>query len=121
MDHIRGRLSPLDQAGVHVCVDMQLLFSTESLHTVLVSARAASLAGQWWRLHAHCPEMTRLDCRLYDIVPELAQLSPDLATIFPAMDAGFRVIIVEEEQGILPRFDQQVELVGVDELLSAWP
>lgn len=57
-----------------------------------------------------------------------------LATVFSAIDAGFRVIVVEEGvassneaghraalHGILPRFDQQVELVGVGELLSAWP
>lgn len=56
-----------------------------------------------------------------------------LASVFSAIDAGFRVIVVEEGvsssneigcraalEGILPRFDQQVELVSADELLCAW-
>lgn len=201
MEHIKGlRFGPIDQGSVHVCVDMQLLFATDSpwASTAVADALPAAreitarksrstiftrflcprepqaLSGQWQRLYAHCPEMTRLDRRLFDIVPELVQLSPDpvtvgrhvfsvfasdefqlqlfarsartliftgveadmcvLATVFSAMDAGFRVIVVEEGvassneagrraaiQGILPRFDQQVELVGVDELLSGWP
>jgi nicotinamidase-related amidase len=57
-----------------------------------------------------------------------------LATILRAIDLGYRVIIVEEAvassnaQGhaaalsaIFPRFDQQVEPVGVNEVMRAWP
>ena len=56
-----------------------------------------------------------------------------LATALRAIDLGYRVIIVEEAvassnanghqaalAGIFPRFDQQVELVTVNEILSAW-
>lgn len=56
-----------------------------------------------------------------------------LATALQAIDIGYRVVVVEEAvsssnrpgheaamNGIFPRFDQQVEVVGVAELLAAW-
>jgi nicotinamidase-related amidase len=56
-----------------------------------------------------------------------------LASVLRAIDIGYRVIVVEDAvassnkegheaalHGILPRFDQQVELVDVAQLLSAW-
>jgi nicotinamidase-related amidase len=56
-----------------------------------------------------------------------------LATALRAIDLGYRVIIVEDAvassnpnghqaalAGIFPRFDQQVELVTVNEILRAW-
>ncbi|MFZ5672577.1 MAG: cysteine hydrolase family protein [Pseudomonadota bacterium] len=201
MDHIRGlRFGPLDAGGVHVCVDMQRLFAADTpwasgaVAKALPAAREITAAkpgltiftcflcpsdprgatGQWRRLYANCPEMTRLDPRLYSIVPELLEVSRDpaitqrhvfsvfaaaqfqkelversantlvftgietdvcvLASVLSAVDGGYRVVVVEEGvassnetghraalEGILPRFDQQIELVGVDELLGAWP
>jgi nicotinamidase-related amidase len=56
-----------------------------------------------------------------------------LASVMRAIDIGYRVIVVEDAvassnakghesalRGILPRFDQQVELVQVAALLAAW-
>lgn len=56
-----------------------------------------------------------------------------LATVLRAIDLGYRVVIVEEAvassnakghaaalSAVFPRFDQQVELVGVDEVMRAW-
>jgi nicotinamidase-related amidase len=56
-----------------------------------------------------------------------------LATVFSAVDAGLRVIVVEgavassDQAGheaalraIMPRFDQQIEVVDPDQLLAAW-
>jgi nicotinamidase-related amidase len=56
-----------------------------------------------------------------------------LASVLRAIDMGYRVIVVEDAvassnakghesalHGILPRFDQQVELVQTPELLRAW-
>ncbi len=200
MEHIRGlRFGPIEPSAVHVCVDMQKLFATDTpwasdaVAIALPAAREITaakprqtiftrflcprepgeVAGQWQRLYAHCPEMMRLDPRLFAIVSELSRLSPEattidrhvfsifaseqfrlellarhprtlifsgveadvcvLASIFSAIDVGYRVVVVEEAvassnkvgqqaaiEGILPRFDQQIELVGVNELLTSW-
>jgi nicotinamidase-related amidase len=56
-----------------------------------------------------------------------------LATVLEAIDLGYRVVVIEEAvassnamghssamAGIFPRFDQQIEVVGVSELLGQW-
>jgi nicotinamidase-related amidase len=56
-----------------------------------------------------------------------------LASVLRAIDMGYRVVVVEDAvassnehgheaalNGILPRFDQQVEVVHVGELLASW-
>jgi nicotinamidase-related amidase len=56
-----------------------------------------------------------------------------LASVLRAIDSGYRVIVAEEAvassnadghaatlSAIFPRFDQQIELVSVDELLTHW-
>jgi nicotinamidase-related amidase len=201
MDHIRGlRYGPLKASTVHLCIDMQRLFAEDSPWASPAIARALpavleicrhkaahsvftrfmcptgeqGVQGQWRRFYAGCPEMLRLDPRLFDLVdalkpfaaqgsivcryvfsafedPHLLALLKErsaealvfsgvetdvcvLATILRAIDLGYRVIIVEEAvassnaQGhaaalsaIFPRFDQQVELVGVNEVMRAWP
>lgn len=201
MDHIRGlRFGPLTQTATHLCIDMQRLFAQDSpwasgaVAAALPAAReiclrkpaatvftqffcpedAQAVGGQWGAFYASCPAITKLDPRLFDIVPELAATAPDaervsrfvfsafrgsrldavlrqrsadtlvfsgvetdvcvLATVLEAIDRGYRVIVVEEAvassndvghksamTGIFPRFDQQIEVVGVAELLSQWP
>ena len=57
-----------------------------------------------------------------------------LASLLTAVDRGFRVIVVEDAvtssspqghratlEAVLPRFDQQIETVTVEELLAGWP
>lgn len=200
MDHIRGfRFGPVGSSAIHVCVDMQSLFAHDSpwasgaIQAALPAAREicyrkpsatiftkflcpenpSALKGQWAKFYAGCPAVTKLDPRLYDIVPELKGMVTDasivsryvfsgfhgsqlhellrsrkadtlvfsgvetdvcvLATVLSAIDLGYRVVIAEEAvassnvtghraamTGILPRFDQQIEVVGVSELLDNW-
>jgi nicotinamidase-related amidase len=200
MDHIRGlRYGPLAASAMHICIDMQRLFAEDSpwaspaiaqalpavteicrykaestiFTRFLCPTEAQGLKGQWRQLYSRCPQMLRLDARLFDIVDELkpfarggnfvsryvfsafddprlvallVERSADtlvfsgvetdvcvLATVLRAIDLGYRAIIVEEAvassnmqghqaalAGIIPRFDQQVELVGVDEAMRAW-
>jgi nicotinamidase-related amidase len=200
MDHIRGlRFGPIASNAVHLCIDMQRLFAQDSpwasgaVQAALPAAREvcrwkprvtvftqflcpddpAAIGGQWAAFYASCPAMTRLDRRLFDIVPELKSVAVEahvisrfvfsafqgselqtllghrctdtlvfsgietdvcvLATALRAIDLGYRVVVVEEAvassnaaghtaamAGIFPRFDQQVEVVGVSDLLSGW-
>ena len=200
MDHIRGlRFGPLSRSAVHLCIDMQMLFAQDSpwaSRAVAIASPAVkeiclrkpeatiftrficpddpgAISGQWAAFYASCPELARLDPRLFDIVPELQAIAPQartvnrfvfsafhgsellallrrratdtlvfsgvetdicvLATALRAIDFGYRVIVVEEAvassngpghaaamTGIFPRFDQQVEIVGVSDLLGRW-
>jgi nicotinamidase-related amidase len=199
MDHIRGlRFGPLNHAA-HLCIDMQRMFdedspwASEAVRTALPAVHeicrskasetiftrficptdAQLIRGQWQHLYAKCPQMTKLDPRLFDIISVLrpfvlqgslanryvfsafegdnllttlesrgvttlvfSGVETDvcvLASVLRAIDAGYRVIIAEEGvassnseghaaalSAIFPRFDQQIELVSIDELLTHW-
>jgi nicotinamidase-related amidase len=200
MEHIRGlRFGLIASNAVHLCIDMQRLFAHDSpwasgaVQAALPAASEVcrwkpqavvftqflcpddpdSARGQWAVFYRGCPAITKLDPRLFDIVPELKSVAVQaqvvsrsmfsafqgselqtvlrhrradtlvfsgvetdvcvLATALSAIDLGYRVIVVEEAvassnvaghaaamAGIFPRFDQQVEVVGVSELLSCW-
>jgi nicotinamidase-related amidase len=200
-DHIRGlRFGPLGPRSVHLCVDMQRLFDHDSpwasaavqaalpaVEEICIRKPRAtvftrficpndphSVSGQWATFYAACPAITRLDPRLFDIIPQLKPFTAEadmvtrsafsafhgsnlhsllkqrristvifsgvetdvcvLVTALQAIDIGYRVVMVDDAMassnqlghtaalsGIFPRFDQQVELVGVAELLSSWP
>jgi nicotinamidase-related amidase len=200
MEHVRGlRYGPLTRSAVHLCVDMQRMFDADTpwasgavgaalpavreicrykpastiFTRFICPADAGAIKGQWARFYAACPELLKLDPRLFDIVPGLQEFtgvaavysrfvfsafqdgtlqamlrarSADtlvfsgvetdvcvLATVLGAIDIGYRVVIVEEgvassnEQGhvaamagVLPRFDQQIEVVGVADALRDW-
>jgi nicotinamidase-related amidase len=57
-----------------------------------------------------------------------------LASVIEAVDRGYRVVIAADAvasssaaghratmEGVLPRFDQQIEVAAVDRVLAAWP
>jgi nicotinamidase-related amidase len=200
MDPIRGlRFGPLRHTTAHLCIDMQRLFDGDSpwassavktalpaIHEIcqsrgketiftrfLCPSDAKFIRGQWRHLYGKCPEMMKLDPRLFDIIPALqpfvrqgslssryvfsafegddlvttlesrgistlvfSGIETDvcvLASVLRAIDSGYRVIVAEEAvassnadghaatlSAIFPRFDQQIELVSVDELLTHW-
>ena len=200
MDHVRGlRYGALPRSTVHLCIDMQRMFAEDSpwasgavaaalpavreicryrsastiFTRFICPADAGAVKGQWTRFYDACPQILRLDPRLFDIVPGLQEFagtgavysrlvfsafqdgalrdmlhrrSADtlvfsgvetdvcvLATVLGAIDDGYRVVIVEEAvassnerghraalAGVLPRFDQQIEVVGVEDVLHDW-
>lgn len=108
---------PLTSRTVHLCIDMQRIFSTEGpwptpwLKRVLpivaelagrfpertiftrfiTPQRADDMPGMWRRYYAHWQNATRehLDPRLLELLPPLAKLCPPAVTINKTRYSGF--------------------------------